>query len=164
MRSRSTYALILSGAMLFACSDNGGEKVEGQEVEEVVAAVADSQLELSVEGMVCAHACGGSIKKALKATGAVEKVTINFEEERPSNNVVVLYDSKKINKGEIEKIITELNNGQFTSKEISDKKLDNKVSEEKSEQSSSDRAPGISAVTSGFEIPNIFEILSGLIL
>lgn len=148
---------------LGACSQTSNKvEVAEEEVKEVVA--GDSELVLSVEGMVCEYACGGSIKKALKASGGVEKVSIDFEDERPSNTVTVLYDSKKINKGEIESIITELNNGQFTLEEIETKKVEKKNSSVTNKAVEESSGASVSAVSTDFEVPNIFEILSGLIL
>ena len=145
------------------CSSESDLKATTDATEESATAAADTRLELMVEGMVCAHACGGSIKKALKETGAVEKVTINFNEENPKNSVTVLFDSKKISNAKIESIITELNEGQFKVEEVSMSKIGGDVSE--SSTSSSDvENTSVSAVSEGFQLPNLIEILSGLIL
>lgn len=157
------YAAII-GLSLFSCStdSNSVEQNESQ-TEEQAAVVSDSELKLDIEGMVCAHGCGSSIKKALKATGGVEKVSIDFEEERASNELTIRYDSKKISKKKIETILAELNEGQFTCTEVSNEKIENSVSEE-STSSDEKETPAVSAVSGGFEIPNLLEILSGLIL
>ena len=157
------YAAII-GLSLFSCStdSNSVEQNESQ-TEEQVAVVSDSELKLDIEGMVCAHGCGSSIKKALKATGGVEKVSIDFEEERASNELTIRYDSKKISKKKIETILAELNEGQFTCTEVSNEKIENSVSEG-STSSDEKEMPAVSAVSGGFEIPNLLEILSGLIL
>lgn len=160
---RHFLVLAIGLLLLGACSETTDKvEVAEEEVKEIVS--GDSELVLSVEGMVCEYACGGSIKKALKATGGVEKISIDFEDERPSNTVTVLFDSKKINKTEIETIITELNDGQFTLEEIELNKIDKKVSAMNSTKSAESSESTISAVSTSFEVPNIFEILSGLIL
>jgi copper chaperone CopZ len=158
---KSILFLSLALLILISCS---GEKQTEKASKEISAdkVVADASLELSIEGMVCEHGCGGSIRKALKETGAVERVSFDFEDERASNTATVKYDSKKTSKKKLMAIISELNEGQFSVKEISSSKESGNTKE--SGNSDADEKASISSYDGSFQIPNIFELLSGLIL
>lgn len=51
---------------------------------------------LDVSGMMCAHACGGKIKKELLKVDGVANVTIAFEEDRELNYAEVEYDERVV--------------------------------------------------------------------
>ncbi len=51
---------------------------------------------MDVSGMMCAHACGGKIKKELLKVDGVANVTIAFEEDRELNYAEVEYDERVV--------------------------------------------------------------------
>lgn len=51
---------------------------------------------LDVSGMMCAHACGGKIKKELLKVNGVANATIEFEEDRALNYAKVEYDERVV--------------------------------------------------------------------
>ena len=51
---------------------------------------------LDVSGMMCAHACGGKIKKELLKVEGVANASIEFEENRDLNYAEVEYDAKTV--------------------------------------------------------------------
>lgn len=51
---------------------------------------------LDVSGMMCAHACGGKIKKELLKVEGVANASIEFEENRDLNFAEVEYDAKTV--------------------------------------------------------------------
>lgn len=78
-----------------------------------VSVVANDSVILYVEGMVCKMGCGGSIRKELKNTHAVEKCSFDFEEDRKENTATIYFDSTKISVNSIIKHIESLNDKQF---------------------------------------------------
>lgn len=98
-------------ALVYSCSSSEDQvQVEETKVEVVANQVAN----FDVEGMTCKMGCGGTIRKGLLETGAVERVEIDFEDERPSNIIKVHYDTEKTNETELLAVLNELNNNQFT--------------------------------------------------
>jgi len=51
---------------------------------------------LDVSGMMCAHACGGKIKKELLKVNGVANATIDFEDDRALNFAQVEYDEQVV--------------------------------------------------------------------
>ena len=51
---------------------------------------------LDVSGMMCAHACGGKIKKELLKVAGVANASIEFEENRPLNFAEVEFDERLV--------------------------------------------------------------------
>ena len=47
--------------------------------------------------MMCAHACGGKIKKELLEVGGVANATIDFEDKRAVNFAEVEFDPNQVN-------------------------------------------------------------------
>ena len=81
---------------------------------------ANTKLALSVQGMVCKMGCGGSIRKELLATNAVEKVDVDFVEDNESQLITVYYNNSRSSKEKLLKVITEMNDKQFTAETISE--------------------------------------------
>lgn len=74
--------------------------------------------ELSVEGMVCEMGCAADIRKALKETGGIADIEIDFEKDREVNLAVVKFDASMINADQIRNSIELINKGQFKVKTI----------------------------------------------
>lgn len=77
-------------------------------------AKANATVQFQVSGMVCKMGCGGAIKKELGETGAVEFVDVSFEEDQPSQSIVVYYDAKKTNPVKLTEQIERVNDGNFS--------------------------------------------------
>lgn len=77
-------------------------------------AKANATVQFQVSGMVCKMGCGGAIKKELGSTGAVEFVDVSFEEDQPSQSIVVYYDAKKTNPVKLTEQIERVNDGNFS--------------------------------------------------
>lgn len=90
------------------------KKVMYQPLEKVV---PTKKLTIDVSGMTCEHACGGSIRMALKETNAVDRVSFDFETDRKINKAFIAFDDKKISEKEIVTIIEKINDKQFTTGE-----------------------------------------------
>lgn len=93
--------------------------------EEIARTVeANAIAEIEVEGMTCEMGCGGDIRKALRHTGGVAEVDFDFESDRKVNIAMVKFDQNTIQADELKKVITGLNNGQFTVGHVSSNSLE----------------------------------------
>lgn len=106
--------------VLVACTDKQVNKNKETKSLVKLPIRANSKLTLSVTGMVCKMGCGGAIRKELLATKAVEKVEVNFDENRESQNIIVYYDDQRSSKNTLMAVISSMNDKQFTAKSISE--------------------------------------------
>ena len=117
--------------------------------------------------MSCEHACGGSIRMALKETGAVDRVSYDFESGRKTNTAYITFDKSKISADKIVSIIETINDKQFTTGKSSSSDIEGEM------KSSS---PSTTTVTetkttkinvevpeANWEMPNIFRFFSHLL-
>lgn len=88
---------------------------------------ADRKLAIEVSGMTCEHACGGSIRMALKETGAVDRVSYDFEADRKVNTAYITFDKSKISVDRIIGIIESINEKQFTTGKSSSSAVETSV-------------------------------------
>lgn len=134
---------------------------------------ADRKLAIEVSGMSCEHACGGSIRMALKETGAVDRVSYDFESGRKTNTAYITFDKSKISADKIVSIIENVNDKQFTTGKSSSTDIEGEtktsspsttktttVTETKTTSISVD-VPEVSK--SNWEMPNIFRFFSRLL-
>lgn len=91
-----------------------GNSAPGSKESTVTLAKANATVQFQVSGMVCKMGCGGAIKKELVSTGAVEFVDVSFEEDQPSQTIVVYYDSKKTDPVKLTERIELINDGDFS--------------------------------------------------
>jgi len=97
--------------------------IKGAGKKNKMAVNANAMLQLQIEGMSCEKGCGGTIRKALKRTGAVKSVSYDFQEGRSFQWANVELDSNKIVLDSIKGIITSLNENQFNIKSMQLKAL-----------------------------------------
>lgn len=134
------YALPLILLASCGAENADGEKriisVEKKEVlKEPVKVIPNQTMTVKVKGMSCEHSCGGSIRMALKETGAVDRCSFDFKEERPENTATITYDDKKISPKKIISIIETINDKQFTTSDHSVKAIHAEASTEKTKES-----------------------------
>jgi copper chaperone CopZ len=116
------YSLLV--AVLFSCQETNEKSIPlSIKKTKPVQVHANSQADFKVEGMVCQMGCGGSIRKELKMTGAVDRVEVNFVEEQKEQVVHVQYDSTLISTQKMTSILTSINDRQFKASLISNKAL-----------------------------------------
>ena len=116
---KTALYFLFSLLFLTACNNSTIEKKVSKIVPET-SNTANTKLALSVQGMVCKMGCGGSIRKELLATNAVEKVAIDFVEDKESQLITVYYNNSISSKDKILKVINEMNDKQFTAQAISE--------------------------------------------
>ncbi len=75
---------------------------------------ANTTVELGVKGMVCQMGCGGSIRKALKETCAVDRVEVNYIDSLEEQIIKVSYDRQKIAPEQMVGVLSKINDKQFT--------------------------------------------------
>lgn len=122
-----------------------------------------------VEGMMCQKGCGAVIRKGLYDTGGVSEVEINFEEDRPVNEIKVYFDIKRTSTDKMISVIRTLDENRYAAKlrgvtesTISAFHIDNQVSEKPKKASFNDiSSPKVSSET--FTFPNLTKLLNGLI-
>lgn len=105
--------------VLAACTDK--QVIKNKETKSLVKPIrSNSKLTLGVTGMVCKMGCGGAIRKELLATNAVEKVEVDFVEDKEAQLITVYYNNSLSSKEKLLKVITEMNDKQFTAETISE--------------------------------------------
>jgi Cu+-exporting ATPase len=160
------FLLVTIGLILTACSSE--VQMDSNQTQDKLSnaelVVPNRLLTVEIEGMVCEMGCGGSIRKDLKAAGGVSDVTFDYKEDRNTNFVAVTYDSQRITEQEMIERLSNLNDGQFTVGEKESEEFQVEKSNEKNEAKSSEDSKIDVASSSGFEIPNLLDLLSGLLL
>ena len=116
---KTALYFLFSLLFLAACNNSTIEKKASKIVPET-SNTANTKLALSVQGMVCKMGCGGSIRKELLATNAVEKVDVDFVEDNESQLITVYYNNSRSSKAKLLKVINEMNDKQFTAQAISE--------------------------------------------
>ena len=116
---KTALYFLFSLLFLAACNNSTIEKKVSKIVPET-SNTANTKLALSVQGMVCKMGCGGSIRKELLATNAVEKVEVDFVEDKESQLITVYYNNSRASKAKLLKVINEMNDKQFTAQAISE--------------------------------------------
>ncbi len=161
--------------LLGACSQNSSEKTVQKEVtvvetEQVSNVTPTKLLSMEIAGMSCEMGCGSAIRKGLLATGAVERVQFDFKMGRDVNTATISFDDAKISEQELSKIISELNDKQFTigSSTISAYKAEEKSTSSSESETKTKSSGSIGAQSSfsdleqsSFEIktPNLIDLL-----
>ena len=101
--------------LFISCSQATSQKEQNQPQSKVCQRLkANSTQEIGVKGMVCQMGCGGSIRKALKETCAVERVEVNYIDSLEEQVIKVHYDRQQIAPKQMLQVLSELNDRQFT--------------------------------------------------
>ena len=116
---KTALYLLFSLLFLAACNNATIDKKVSENKPDT-SKIANTKLALSVQGMVCKMGCGGAIRKELLATNAVEKVEVDFVEDKEAQLVTVYYNNSVSSKEKLLKVITEMNDKQFTAESISE--------------------------------------------
>jgi copper chaperone CopZ len=110
----SRFFLISILLFVFSCSSSSDKvelrrsKLYSEKRADVKEPTSNKLLTLNVSGMSCEHACGGSIRMALKNTHAVSQVSFDFNKENTKNPASIYFDDSKISKSEIIEIVESL--------------------------------------------------------
>ena len=105
--------------LFFSCSQASKERKPKEPLSKVCQIVkANAIQEIGVQGMVCQMGCGGSIRKALKETCAVERVEVNYIDTLVEQTIKVYYNKAKISPQQMLHILANVNDKQFTVRTI----------------------------------------------
>lgn len=162
--------VVVIGALTFgvtSCGGSGEKKIISVEKKITYTKLkpvhADRKLAIEVRGMSCEHACGGAIRMALKETGAVDRVSYDFEDGRKTQTAFITFDKSKINVDKIVSIIESINDKQFTTGKSSSTDLTETTTVEGSSTTvSSHQKETVSMETPKMEMPNIYKIFANL--
>lgn len=167
------FAIATIGLVAFSCSENKSEKkiikIEKKVMYKPMAAVTPNRkLNVEVSGMTCEHACGGSIRMALKNTNAVDRVQFDFEEGRKVNTAIITFDKNKISADEIVAIIEKTNDNQFTTGKVSSEsftapKAGPQTEKEVITEKTIETTKMNMDAETGFEFPNLYKLFSKII-
>jgi copper chaperone CopZ len=126
---------------------------------------ANRILTMEVKGMTCEMGCGGSIRKELKGTGGVARVEfVNFDENKKVQTAKISFDTNKITVDEMVKIVTTMNENQFTVVHTSSEVIESKTTNTSVEEPASDEEEVVKITENSLSLPNVFDILSGFLV
>lgn len=167
------FAIATIGLVAFSCSENKSEKkiikIEKKVMYKPMTAVTPNRkLNVEVSGMTCEHACGGSIRMALKNTNAVDRVQFDFEDGRKVNTAIITFDKNKISADEIIAIIEKTNDNQFTTGKVSSEsftapKAGPQTEKEVTTEKTIETTKMNMDAETGFEFPNLYKLFSKII-
>jgi copper chaperone CopZ len=114
--------LVLLPTLLFlfiSCSQTSAPKKKNEPQAKVCEKVVpNTTIALGVKGMVCQMGCGGSIRKALKETCAVERVEVNYVDSLEEQTIKVHYNRKRLGPAQMINLLSQLNDKQFSVRTI----------------------------------------------
>lgn len=117
MTRLNQFSGLLSG-VLFACGSlllggcvDSEEYAVSEGYEAGTAETSTAKLEIS--GMMCAHACGGKIKKELLEIPGVANASIDFESGRDLNAAEVEFDPNTVTPEELAEKVTGIADGKL---------------------------------------------------
>lgn len=115
-------ALLPILVLLFvSCSQSDAKNEQNEPQAKVCKSVkANTTQEIGVKGMVCQMGCGGSIRKELKQTCAVERVEVNYLDSLEEQIIKVHYNREQIAPKQMLQILSKINNQQFSVRTIGD--------------------------------------------
>lgn len=151
MKIASVFTIVITLLLLMSCEESEEANVSNE--------IADFE----VSGMVCQMGCGGAIRKELYASGFVDQVDVNFEEEAPSNVISVHFNSNKITVEQIEKLIETINDGQFKADFKSSSKKTPETVTESASSPSNDSKRYFLVEDKSFSFPNLTDLLNSLV-
>jgi copper chaperone CopZ len=104
---------ILLTLLLWSCESPTVKKSTDQNAKVCTKVIANTTINLGVKGMVCKMGCGGSIRKALKETCAVDQVDVSYIDTLEEQAIVVYYDRNKIAPEQMISVLNTINDKQF---------------------------------------------------
>ena len=126
---------------------------------------ANRVLTMEIEGMTCEMGCGGSIRKELKATGGVARVEfVDFKEGAKVQTAKVSFDTNKITVDEMVKIVSTMNDKQFTVGKTSSETIDTPAETTTSATPEESEDEKVKISENAFQMPNLLDILSSFVL
>jgi copper chaperone CopZ len=104
---------ILLALLLWSCESPNAKNSTDQNANVCTKVTANTSQDFGVKGMVCKMGCGGSIRKALKETCAVEQVDVSYIDSLEEQSITVFYDRNKIAPEQMISVLNTINDKQF---------------------------------------------------
>jgi periplasmic mercuric ion binding protein len=104
--------LFVCGSLDGLQTDTSAASVVVEQIQEK-GTVAKTVAKLSIEGMTCAHGCGGKIQKELEELDGVKATDLDFVEERKVNVVSVEFDAAQLDENKMMGLINGLADGKY---------------------------------------------------
>ncbi len=162
------FSILFASALIIGACSSEPEKIhlrteKGPRNENGKHVDANSMMTVEIQGMTCEMGCGGSIRKELKGTGAVARVQFDFEEGRKKQTAMVSYDSSKITAAEMIRLITTMNDKQFSVGKNTVEPISKDVTTDRSSSKES-KEPEVELEETRIEMPNLINILKDLVV
>lgn len=162
------FSILFASALIIGACSSEPEKIhlrteKGPRNENGKHVDANSMMTVEIQGMTCEMGCGGSIRKELKGTGAVARVQFDFEEGRKKQTAMVSYDSSKITAAEMIRLITTMNDKQFSVDKNTVEPISKDVTTDRSSSKES-KEPEVELEETRIEMPNLINILKDLVV
>ena len=152
MKSIYTILSLFTLLFIFSCEEAQEEPVASNEIAD-----------FEITGMVCKMGCGGAIRKELYASGLIDQVDVEFEEEAPSNIISVHFNNTKTSPDKIKEMIEAINEGQFGAVFTGETRKKEQEATSSSSSPSNESNNSFKAESSNWSFPNLTELLNSLI-
>jgi hypothetical protein len=126
-------------------------------------ATPNTEIELSVSGMVCEMGCGASLRKGLMAAGIEEQIDIAFDEESGLGKVIVRFNDAQFSIESILEHIESMNDGQFSAEVVRSSSIQVSQTNEASRDEKNYTPSFIDASSKGFSLPNLSELFNSIL-
>jgi copper chaperone CopZ len=115
MNRKILFVSYFIAAAFFSCqsNDDGKPKVEVQ-AQTIQGDSVYTMANLAVEGMMCAHACGGKIQQELRKMPGITGTELDFIEDRKVNVVHVQFDPSLTDEQKMIAKVNEIVDGKYT--------------------------------------------------
>jgi mercuric ion binding protein len=107
-----TLIFFLSVVLLVSCQNQNNSAVVVEKIQEQ-GEVAKLTAKLSIDGMTCAHGCGGKIQKELEKMPGVVTTQLDFVEERKVNVVTAEFQADKISVEKMMECVNGIADGKY---------------------------------------------------
>lgn len=158
------FYLILAFTSLFlisSCSNNEENNIEQSEQTDPI---ASHSAKINVSGMVCEMGCVATVKKGLLGTGAVTKVSVDFDEDKEVNEVWVEFDENKTDPQALIDVINKLHDQQYKAELVTSNKIEHsKVINNNNNQKKEYNTSNMEASEGFFSIPDLSGLFNKLI-
>jgi hypothetical protein len=126
-------------------------------------ATPNTEVELSVRGMVCEMGCGSSLRKGLMAAGIEEQIDIAFDEESGLGKVIIRFNDAQLSIESILEHIENMNDGQFTAEVVRSSSFQVSKATQESRNEKNFTPSFIDASSKGFSLPNLSELFNSIL-
>ncbi len=98
--------------VLMACQNQSSNAIVVEKIQEQ-GEVAKTSAKFTIDGMTCAHGCGGKIQKELEKLPGVVTTQLDFVEERKVNVVTADFQSDKVSVEKMMEVVNTIADGKY---------------------------------------------------